>query len=234
MINYKLIGTQFGEAIKYETSVNEINRTFIALTNEIYRDYQNPAITSTRSLVVYSWVNTIADSSLTEDEKVDVIKQAIELLVQKESTKLRLFSILPREQNIIKSRGHYYVNPERIKELESVKSTRFDFIKLRQLCTELNLAFGNKSFFSVAMIVRSILDHVPPIFSCRSFSEISNNYNGSKSFKESTVQLNNSSRKIADAFLHVQIRKKESLPNSTQVDFSNDLDVLLAEIIRIS
>lgn len=47
-------------------------------------------------------------------------------------------------------------------------------------------------------------------------------------------RLENSSRKIADSYLHTKIRKKESLPNKTQVNFSNDIDVLLAEIIRIS
>ena len=46
------------------------------------------------------------------------------------------------------------------------------------------------------------------------------------------VHLDSSSRKIADAFLHTQIRSKEVLPNSTQIDFSNDLDVLLSEIYR--
>jgi hypothetical protein len=45
--------------------------------------------------------------------------------------------------------------------------------------------------------------------------------------------LDKSLRKIADAHLHPQIRKKEILPNKTQVNFSNDLDVLLSEIVRI-
>jgi hypothetical protein len=76
------------------------------------------------------------------------------------------------------------------------------------------------------------LDHVPPIFGCKSFAEVSNNYSGGKSFKESMKRLEDSSRKIADSYLHTQIRKSESLPNPTQVDFSNDLDVLLAEIAR--
>jgi hypothetical protein len=45
--------------------------------------------------------------------------------------------------------------------------------------------------------------------------------------------LDKSSRKMADIYLHVQIRKKETLPNSTQVNYSSDLDLLLSEIIRI-
>jgi hypothetical protein len=87
-------------------------------------------------------------------------------------------------------------------------------------------------YLSTAMLIRAIIDHVPPIFEKNSFTEVVNNYGG-KSFKDSMKNLENSSRKIADAYLHTQIRNKEVLPNSNQVDFSNDLDVLLAEIFRI-
>lgn len=232
-MNYKLIATQFGESIKYETTINEVNRIFMALTDEVYKEYPNESITSARSFMVYNWVNTIADSNLEEKEKISIIKQAIEALVSKERVKLKLLSLLPRKQSAIKIRGYHYVNPERIKELKNIKSKKFDLTKLIKLCEELNFAFGNKSYLSVAMIVRAILDHVPPIFGCKKFSGVANNYKGSKSFKESMTHLDGSSRKIADAFLHVQIRQKETLPNSTQVDFSNDADVLFSEIVRL-
>ncbi len=45
--------------------------------------------------------------------------------------------------------------------------------------------------------------------------------------------LQNSLRNIADNHLHQPIRKKESLPNRSQINFSNDLDVVLAEVIRL-
>jgi hypothetical protein len=45
--------------------------------------------------------------------------------------------------------------------------------------------------------------------------------------------LDSSARKIADQHLHAQVRNSEVLPNIVQVDFSNDLDVLLAEIVRV-
>jgi hypothetical protein len=44
--------------------------------------------------------------------------------------------------------------------------------------------------------------------------------------------LEQSSRNSADQHLHCQIRKAETIPNATQVNFSNDLDVLLSEIVR--
>lgn len=128
--------------------------------------------------------------------------------------------------------GHY-VDATRIEELKSLEGKSFDFSKLIRMCEELNICFAEGCYLAVAMLVRSVLDHVPPIFGCNGFAEVANNYNGSKSFKESMVHLENSSRKIADSHLHQRIRSSESLPNKTQVNFTNDIDVLLAEIIRI-
>jgi hypothetical protein len=66
------------------------------------------------------------------------------------------------------------------------------------------------------------------------FAAAANNCVGAgKSFKQSMQRLGNSSRRIADMYLHTQIRRSESLPTSTQVNFANDLDVLLGEIVRI-
>jgi hypothetical protein len=79
--------------------------------------------------------------------------------------------------------------------------------------------------------VRAVTDHVPPIFGAPTFAEVANNIGG-KSIKASLHRLETSSRHIADSVLHQQIRKREVVPNRTQVNFSNDLDVLLGEIIR--
>jgi hypothetical protein len=127
-----------------------------------------------------------------------------------------------------------YVNPERINELQSVVKAEFDLTKLIQLCKELNICSSNEAYFATLMLVRSILDHVPPIFSCKSFSEVANNYpGGTKSFKEVMQRLESTSRKIADSFLHSQVRKSETLPNSTQVKFDSEIDFLLGEIYRL-
>jgi hypothetical protein len=126
-----------------------------------------------------------------------------------------------------------YVSPARIAELESIGSAPYDVARLAQLCRELNAAHENGSLMSVAILVRAIVDHVPPIFGQSSFGQIANNYAGSKSFKASMQHLDNSLRNIADAHLHTQIRPRESLPTEQQVDFKGDLDVLLSEAVRL-
>lgn len=133
-----------------------------------------------------------------------------------------------------KTHNNLYVSIGRIIELKNVKNDKFDLKRLIRLCEELNIAYQNKSYMAVAMIVRSIIDHIPPIFGLKHFSEVANNYGGgSTSFKDTAKHLENSLRKIADSHLHVRIRKKESLPTDVQVDFKADLDMVLSEILRI-
>jgi hypothetical protein len=125
-----------------------------------------------------------------------------------------------------------FVNPQRFVELQKIHSDQFDLSKLLELCNEINKTYQTGSFFSVAMLLRAILDHVPPIFGFTTFEQVVGQY-GNRSFKEHMAHLDKSLRKIADSYLHMPIRKKEVLPNQNQVDFSADLDVLLAEIVRI-
>ena len=47
-------------------------------------------------------------------------------------------------------------------------------------------------------------------------------------------RLENAARKIADQHLHTPIRNREALPSRVQVNFSNEIDVLLAEIVRVT
>jgi len=135
---------------------------------------------------------------------------------------------LPRRYDI--SLG--YIDPRRLNQLRNIKNEKFDLVKLIKLCEELNKSYKDESYFAVAMLVRAILDHVPPIFDCNDFTQVAGKHGG-RSFKESMQHLDISSRKIADRHLHSQIRRKENLPYGTQVNFASDLDVLLEEIATI-
>ncbi len=232
-MNYKFIATQFGEAVKYDTTVNEVSRTFNALTNLKRKDYVNDAITSARSGLIYSWVMTIGDSNLEESDKCELVRQAINTIVINDKVKEKLLGLLGTSRCLPKTNSSSYVNSSRLDEIKALNCKNFDLSRLIKLCDELNMSFENKCYFSVAILVRSLLDHVPPIFGVGSFTELANNYQGTRSFKAQMQHLELSSRKIADSYLHTQIRNKESLPNSTQVDFSNDLDVLLGEVYRL-
>lgn len=132
-----------------------------------------------------------------------------------------------------KSLNNVYVSKSRISELGELKG-RYDFSKLISLLNELNKAYEQEMYYSVGCIVRAVIDHIPPVFGCRSFNEISNNYSGTKSFKEAMKGLNEQMRKVTDSYLHTPIREKEVAPVEQQVEARSSLDLLLSEIIRIS
>jgi hypothetical protein len=115
--------------------------------------------------------------------------------------------------------GPLYVDLSLINALRSIDGGPWDFQMLMELCRELNVAAGNRCHMATAMIVRAIVDHVPPVFGCRTFSEVSGSYAGSRSFKEHMTHLDKSLRRVADGYLHTQIRQREVVPTSVQVDF---------------
>lgn len=129
-----------------------------------------------------------------------------------------------------------FVDPSRIDQLKSLDQKKYDLSKLIRICEELNTNYSFNNYFSVAYLSRALIDHIPPIFKFGAFRELANNYKSERnerSFKKAMIHLNNSLRNISDINLHSQIRRSESLPNKTQIDFKNDLDILLGEIVRI-
>lgn len=130
-----------------------------------------------------------------------------------------------------KTNNGEFVNSNRIEELKNLKSPQYEFAKLIKYCEEINICYKNECYLAVAMLTRAIIDHIPPIFNAFNFKNVYGQ-NGSRSFKEQMTHLDNSLRKIADSYLHSHIRSKEALPNNTQVNFSQDIDVLLAEVCR--
>jgi hypothetical protein len=128
---------------------------------------------------------------------------------------------------------YVFVDELRIAELRSAKSTRFDLRKLIAICEELNLCYRSQCYYAVAALTRTLLDHVPPIFSCNTFAEVANNYNGGKSFRGCMQHLEITARSIADMHLHGRIRDRETLPTRAQVAFAPEVDILLAEVARL-
>jgi hypothetical protein len=87
-------------------------------------------------------------------------------------------------------------------ELRTLVSVDFDFRKLVRLCEEMQSAYSQQCYYATAMLIRGLLDRVPPVFGFKTFSEVANNYaGGGRSFKETMHHLENAARKVADAHL---------------------------------
>jgi len=117
-------------------------------------------------------------------------------------------------------------------ELQNLVGARWDTTRLVRMLQELNAAHANDLHMASAMLLRAICDHVPPIFGKGSFAEVANNIAG-RSISSNLKHLENSLRSIADTHLHAHIRPREVLPTASQVDFRQDLDVLLQEVVRV-
>ena len=126
-----------------------------------------------------------------------------------------------------------FVDLGRIEELSSLPRSEFDVSRLARLCEELNICFHHNCFHAVAFITRAILDHVPPVFGFKTFKEVANNYDGGRTFKGIASQLEDVSRKVSDALLHMPMSDSEILPTPTQVDVRQQLDSVLGEVVRI-
>jgi hypothetical protein len=126
-----------------------------------------------------------------------------------------------------------YVDEARIADLRRLDPERFDLRKLIALCEELNQCYRAQCYHAVAALTRAVIDHLPPVFGWRTFGEVANSYPGTRSFKDCMRRLEDAARKIADTHLHTPVRESETLPTRVQVNFSNEVDVLLSEVIRI-
>lgn len=132
------------------------------------------------------------------------------------------------------SMPHSYVSTSRMAEMKALPQGNWDFTRLIELCREPNVASANDCHMATGFLLRSILNHVPPVFGFDSFARVASEHPFAKSVKASILRLQGQGRDGADFHLHQPIRKHETLPSATQVAFSPELDVLLGEVIRVA
>lgn len=223
---------------------NIIHAHFVKFPNELNTQVKEALLYKTRIMWERYAMNliasgkTLANSTHFTEEQKKQTKQALEdqinrMVVQghrKLEIMLDEMLAIPisEEKSTVDIEG-FFVDPIRIAQLSKINHPEFDLSKLVALCKELNIAYKNNSIFSIAMLMRALIDHVPPIFGQKDFDNVVSQY-GTRSFKEMMAHLSNSMRKVADISLHTHVRKRESIPTGTQVRFQSELDLLLGEI----
>lgn len=131
-------------------------------------------------------------------------------------------------------RGDILVEPAVIEELKASAPARFDSIKIARLCEELNSSFAGSNYLACVLLLRALLNHVPPIFGQTSFSQVV--AQSSRSVKELLRPLEEIARDVADHHTHSLIRHKECLPTRSQIEpFKPNIEVLLQEVtVKVS
>ena len=69
-INYRHIATQIGDALKYSTTVNEIDRLGQSILQVNKENFPNDAITAVRAQTLYNWILSLAKTSMDSTERM--------------------------------------------------------------------------------------------------------------------------------------------------------------------
>lgn len=109
-----------------------------------------------------------------------------------------------------------FISQSAIDELKDMRVPEHDARKLIRFCEEINSSYAQGNLFAVMLLLRALMNHVPPIFGRRTFKEVV--AQSSRSVKEILKPLEDIARDIADHHSHATVRHNEPLPSISQVD----------------
>jgi hypothetical protein len=123
-----------------------------------------------------------------------------------------------------------FLDHEALARLKAVESGRLDCSKLIRMCEELNDAYSRANFISATLLIKAIMNHVPPVFHVETFAQVV--ANAGRSVKSILGRLENEARPVADLHTHIQMRTSESLPSKNQLEpYKAAFEVLIHQII---
>lgn len=124
-----------------------------------------------------------------------------------------------------------YIHQEIIEGFVS-KSDVFNYQKLVKVLNELNTNYAVGYVYSASMLIRSILDHIPPLFGYSDFKEVVNNYSWGETdlkYMKKLLDFKNE----ADDVLHRQISHNSDLITLEDLPTSVRINRLLQECLQI-
>jgi len=117
---------------------------------------------------------------------------------------------------------------ERIRRLQSKK---FNLSKLVRFAEELNENYDRGNYLSCALLIRAIINHVPPLFCCTTFGQVV--ANSAKSVKALLNHLEEGARDVGDLHTHYTVSRFSMPPTKNQLEpYKPPLEVLFNEIER--
>jgi uncharacterized protein (TIGR02391 family) len=84
--NYRIIATQVGDLVKWESSVNEIGRAASAILGISKDSFPNDSITSVRAQLVYDWILSLARARMNSDERDRRLVHFCQTIITKDQT----------------------------------------------------------------------------------------------------------------------------------------------------
>lgn len=135
----------------------------------------------------------------------------------------------PEYESGVKSKSAF-LDQEIILKLKSIRPPPYDLTKLVRFCEELNDAYRRGNYLSCTLLIRAVINHVPPIFGVQNFNHVVSS--SGKSIKAVLGRLEDEARPIADLHTHMLIGPKESIPTKHQVEpYKAAFEILIQEIL---
>ena len=124
----------------------------------------------------------------------------------------------------------WMINPGLIERLSNAQSPSLDVTFLVLMCREINSCFVHGNLVATTLLMRAVLNYVPPVFGQDTFSQVV--ANSERSLKDSFDHLENGLRKIADFHTHRRIGPTDFYPSSAQVEpFKPQFELLLQQVV---
>lgn len=72
-MNYRLVAIDIGDLLKYDSTINHINRTASAIFQFQQESFPNDSITSSRAKTIYDWILTLAKQKMESDKRNELL-----------------------------------------------------------------------------------------------------------------------------------------------------------------
>lgn len=124
----------------------------------------------------------------------------------------------------------WIIAPELVDRIGGEDSTKVDVQFLGRMCREINSCYAHGNIVATALLMRAVLNYVPPLFGHETFPQVVANIG--RSLKDSFDHLESGLRKIADFHTHRRIGPAESYPSVAQVEpFKPQFELLLQQVV---
>jgi hypothetical protein len=172
-------------------------------------------------------------------ERLNAIDMEINSIYSAYDARAELDALLPdieaalagAEDGALASGGRaWIIDIDLIDRLARTELSSFDFKFLVQMCREINSCFAHGNIVATTLLMRAVLNYVPPLFGHETFPQVV--ANAGRSLKDNFAHLENGLRKIADYHTHRRINAVEFYPTAAQVEpFKPQFELLLHQVL---
>jgi hypothetical protein len=171
--------------------------------------------------------------------RLNAIVVDVESIYSAYHAKAQLDALLPDIEAAIKQADEsmlavggsgWIIDPALIKQLSSMSSPDLDITFLVEMCREINSCFVHGNLVATTLLMRAVLNYVPPVFGQDTFSQVAAHIG--RSLKDSFDHLENGLRKIADFHTHRRISATEHCLSRAQVEpYKPQFELLLQQVV---